>query len=163
VAEAVEAVDPVRELERRLPVSELPEEERVSALELCQYLQVQLLRDTDAVSMRHSLEVRTPLVDRELLRRTARVPARFRREGPAKRPLREAPRPPVPEALWNRRKQGFTLPLDPWMRSGGIDLVMPEHPWLRGDAMREIANDFRGGRVHFSRLWALLVLRHFLT
>jgi hypothetical protein len=45
---------------------------------------VQLLRDSDAMSMRHSLEVRTPLVDRELLRRAAMVPPRLRRAGPAK-------------------------------------------------------------------------------
>jgi asparagine synthase (glutamine-hydrolysing) len=162
LAEAVEAVDPVLELTRRLRADELPEEERVCALELAQYLQCQLLRDTDAVGMRHSLEVRTPLVDRTLLEAVARVPAALRRSGPAKRWLREAPRPPVPAALWDRPKQGFTLPFDHWLRSGGIPLALPDHPWLRPGEVRRIADGFRRGRLHFSRPWLLLVLAHFL-
>ncbi len=163
LAEAVAACDPRESLRRRVALDALPEEERVSALEIRQYLQVQLLRDTDATSMRHSLEVRTPLVDRELLRLAARVPPGLRCEGPAKRRLREAPRPPVPPALWERRKQGFTLPFEPWLRSGALPARLPEHPWLRSAAVARVARDFRRGRVHWSRLWALVVLEHFLS
>lgn len=155
--------DAVGELRARVDVDALPEAERVSALELGQYLQAQLLRDTDAVSMRHSLEVRTPLVDRALLEAVCRVPPALRLAGPAKRQLREAPQPPVPEALWNRPKQGFTLPFDHWLRSGGIPLRLPEHPWLRPSALKRLEEDFRRGRVHFSRVWMLHVLREFLA
>jgi asparagine synthase (glutamine-hydrolysing) len=154
--------DPVGELRERSSVESLPEEERVGALELAQYLQSQLLRDTDAVSMRHSLEVRTPLVDRDLWRAAARVAAGERRAGPAKRHLREAPRPPVPEALWNRRKQGFTLPFDHWLRTGGLPLRLPEHPWLRREPLRALVQDFRAGHLHFSRVWLLHVLSEYL-
>ena len=160
--DAVSACEPRAELARRLRVEELAPEERVSALELRQYLEVQLLRDTDAMSMRHSLEVRTPLVDRELLRAACAVPGALRRAGPAKRRLREAPRPPVPEALWKRRKQGFTLPFERWLRDGGIEATLPEHPWLSSAGVRAVARDFERGRVHWSRLWALLVLRQFI-
>jgi asparagine synthase (glutamine-hydrolysing) len=114
------------------------------------------------MAMRHSLEVRTPLVDRDLLRAAVRVPPALRREGPAKRRLREAPRPPVPPALWRRRKQGFTLPFDRWLRSGGIPLALPDHAWLRPAAVASVAEGFRAGRVHWSRVWALQVLRAFL-
>ena len=154
--------DPAAELRARTGANDLPEAERVSALELRQYMLSQLLRDTDAVSMRHSLEVRTPLVDRELLARACRIPTPLRHAGPAKRRLREAPQPPVPEALWNRRKQGFTLPFDHWLKTGGIALRMPEHPWLRTDAMEDLVSGFRNGRVHFSRVWILHVLAHYL-
>ncbi len=140
----------------------MPEEERVSALEFCQYLQMQLLRDTDAVSMRHSLEVRTPLVDHELLRAAARVPAALRRAGPAKRHLRQAPQPPVPDALWNRPKQGFTLPFDRWLRSGAIPIRLPDHEWLRPEALQGVVQGFQRGRVHFSRVWLLHVLAEYL-
>ena len=119
-ASAVDACEPRAELRRRLDVDGLPEDERVGALEIRQYMQVQLLRDIDAVSMAHSLEVRTPLVDRDLLRAAVRVPASLRRAGPAKRHLREAPRPPLPPALWQRRKQGFTLPFERWLRNRSI-------------------------------------------
>jgi asparagine synthase (glutamine-hydrolysing) len=154
--------DAVSELRERADVASLPEAERVSVLEIRQYLQSQLLRDTDAVSMRHSLEVRTPLVDRDLLRAACRVPPLERRAGPAKRHLRESPRPPVPEALWRRRKQGFTLPFDHWLRSGSMPLRLPRHPWLRADALRSVEAGFRRGRLHFSRVWLLHVLAEFM-
>jgi len=160
--EVVQACDPRTELGARIKIEKLPEDERVSALEMRQFLQVQLLRDTDAVSMHHSLEVRTPLVDRDLLRALARVPANLRRAGPAKRFLRQAPRPEVPDASWRRRKQGFTLPFDRWLRSGELPLDLPEHPWFRPMALRRLAGQFRSGHLHWSRLWALLVLRPFL-
>jgi asparagine synthase (glutamine-hydrolysing) len=162
LAGAVDACEPRAELSRRLRLAELPADERVSALEMRQYLEAQLLRDTDAMSMRHSLEVRTPLVDRALWTAACAVPAQLRRAGPAKLRLRQAPRPPVPEALWKRPKQGFTLPFDHWLRTGGIPVVLPEHPWLRPAALRAVVRDFEKGRVHWSRLWALLVLNAFL-
>ncbi|MCA9511813.1 MAG: asparagine synthase (glutamine-hydrolyzing), partial [Myxococcales bacterium] len=140
----------VDELRATVDVARLDERERVSALELSQYLRSQLLRDTDAVSMRHSLEVRTPLVDRTLLESLCTVQPQQRRMGPAKRFLREAPVPPVPDALWNRPKQGFTLPFDHWLRSGGIELRLPRHEALRPDAMRALERSFRAGRLHFS-------------
>jgi asparagine synthase (glutamine-hydrolysing) len=163
LGEAALACDPVPELRERVGAAALPEDERVCALEFRQYLECQLLRDTDATAMRHSLEVRTPLVDRELLRAAARIPAPLRRAGPAKRALREAVLPPIPPELWQRRKQGFTLPFEQWLRSGGIPIRLPDHPWLRAGAMRAVLEGFRRGRVHWSRLWALLVLREFLA
>jgi asparagine synthase (glutamine-hydrolysing) len=148
-----DAVDgAVDELRASVDVASLPEDERVSALEFRQYLGCQLMRDTDAVSMRHSLEVRTPLVDRELLERACRVQPLVRRAGPAKRHLREAPRCPVPDSLWNRPKQGFTLPFDHWLKTGGIELRMPEHDSLRPEALKAVEDGFRGGRLHFSTL-----------
>jgi asparagine synthase (glutamine-hydrolysing) len=163
IAGAVEACDPRAQLNARVDPGALPEAERVSALEFRQYLQSQLLRDTDAMGMHHSLEIRTPLVDRDLLHAAARVPAALRRAGPAKRHLREAPRPPVPEALWRRRKQGFALPFEAWLRGGGVPIALPEHPWLRAEGVRRVARDFQRRHVHWSRLWALLVLREFLA
>jgi asparagine synthase (glutamine-hydrolysing) len=162
LAPAVDAVDPRDELHRRLDLDALPEAEQVGALEIRQYLQTQLLRDADAVSMAHSLELRTPLVDRDLLRAALRVPAALRRAGPAKRHLREAPRVPVPSALWQRRKQGFTPPFEHWLRTRSIPIDLPTHPGLDPRAVRAVAHDFDRDRVHWSRLWALIVLREYL-
>jgi asparagine synthase (glutamine-hydrolysing) len=159
---AVDACRPDAWLLERVDTDSRPVNERVSILEFRQYLQSQLLRDADATSMRHSLEVRTPLVDRELVRALACIPPKLRQATPAKRMLREAARPPVPDALWNRQKQGFTLPFEDWLRSGKIGLELPDHPCLDGDAVRRVAADFERGRLHWSRLWALLVLGEFL-
>ncbi len=90
---------------------------RVAALESSLYLRNQLLRDMDWASMAHSLEVRVPLVDAHLLRKLAPVLVTRRERG--KQLLADAPRPPLPEAVRSRRKTGFTLPINEWLREEG--------------------------------------------
>ena len=72
------------------------------------------------------------------------------------------PRPPVPHALWARKKQGFTLPFDDWLRSGEISSELPEHPLLRRQGLEEVMRDYARGAVHWTRPWSLIVLREFL-
>ncbi len=162
LSDAIDAAEPVADLRSRIPLDALPPEEHVTALELGQFLGVQLLRDIDAVSMRHSIEVRTPLVDVELLGALRRIDPATRCEGPAKRCLREAPRRPLPEPLWNRRKQGFTLPFESWLRSGELEARLPRHAWLRPDGVAAVERGWRKGRLHWSRIWALHVLGEYL-
>lgn len=162
VLREAESVDPSHGLTTRIALDRVGAEDRVSSLEIRQYLQSQLLRDTDAASMAHSLEVRTPLVDRTLLSAVARIPAEQRLAGPAKRALREAPIRPVPPEIWNRKKQGFTIPFDRWIRSGRLDLPLPTHPALDRGSMDFVASRFRTGEIHWSRIWALMVLGQFL-
>src|SRR6266508_671896 len=90
---------------------------RVAALESSLYLRNQLLRDMDWASMAHSLEVRVPLVDAHLLRKLA--PALVTRRERGKQLLAAAPRPPLPPEVRERRKTGFTLPIQEWL--GGAE------------------------------------------
>ncbi|HUP61793.1 MAG TPA: asparagine synthase (glutamine-hydrolyzing) [Thermoanaerobaculia bacterium] len=90
---------------------------RVAALESSLYLRNQLLRDMDWASMAHSLEVRVPLVDAHLLRRLAPVLVTRRERG--KQILANAPRPPLPAVVRQRRKTGFTLPIKEWLKQEG--------------------------------------------
>jgi asparagine synthase (glutamine-hydrolysing) len=75
--------------------------------------QSQLLRDTDWASMEHSLEVRVPFVDVELLRATAPLFAREPR--PTKRDMAIIPRSPLPASVVDRPKTGFTVPVRQWL------------------------------------------------
>ena len=87
---------------------------RVAAMETALFMRNQLLRDLDWASMAHSLEVRVPLVDAFLLRQVA--PAVFstsRRNGKAM--MARSPKTPLPHAILNRRKTGFTLPIRDWL------------------------------------------------
>jgi asparagine synthase (glutamine-hydrolysing) len=86
---------------------------RVMALESSLLLRSQLLRDIDWASMAHSLEVRVPLVDAFLLRKIApAILASGRRSG--KDLLADSPRRPLPAAILERRKSGFTVPIRTW-------------------------------------------------
>jgi len=84
----------------------------ISCLESCWYMRNQLLRDADWAGMAHSLEIRVPLVDIDLLRAT-----RTHGNGTPleKRNLFEAPKRPLPETLRSRPKTGFSVPLREWL------------------------------------------------
>ena len=101
---------------------------RVAALESSLYLRNQLLRDMDWASMAHSLEVRVPLVDAHLLRRIAPVLVTRRERG--KQILANAPRPPLPDVVRERRKTGFTLPIKEWLQQEG-HVEFGKRSWAR--------------------------------
>ena len=95
---------------------------RVSALDSCQYMRNQLLRDSDWSSMAHSIEVRTPLVDSKLLSDLApMIPHFHARTG--KNALAQAPSIALPADVRNREKTGFVMPMQQWMESGTAEMV----------------------------------------
>ena len=104
---------------------------RVAALESSLYLRNQLLRDMDWASMAHALEVRVPLVDAHLLRRLAPVLVTRRERG--KQLLANAPHPPLPPEVRDRKKTGFTLPIKEWLRqdANGQPVEFGKRSWAR--------------------------------
>jgi asparagine synthase (glutamine-hydrolysing) len=85
----------------------------VSALETAWYMRNQLLRDCDWAGMAHSLEVRVPLVDSTLFR--ALLPLNAGPVPPSKRDMAAAARPCLPDAVLNRPKTGFSVPIAEWL------------------------------------------------
>jgi asparagine synthase (glutamine-hydrolysing) len=142
----------------------LPPEERVRYLEYALYLQNQLLKDSDVMSMANSLELRVPFMDHELVEgilklssdndRTASVPKRL---------LVEAMGPDFPREVWQRPKQGFTFPLDTWLRhdNGEYEAAALDRTPLDRKAVRKVWSDFRAGRTHWSRPWLTVVAARF--
>jgi asparagine synthase (glutamine-hydrolysing) len=116
-AEGLRRLDLLRLIERAVTPDPGTPFGRVAALESSLYLRNQLLRDMDWASMAHSLEVRVPLVDAHLLRKLAPLLVTRRQRG--KQLLADAPRPPLPAAVRARRKTGFTLPINEWLREEG--------------------------------------------
>jgi asparagine synthase (glutamine-hydrolysing) len=87
---------------------------RVSALEMSWYMRNQLLRDTDWASMAHSLEVRVPFLDVELLRAAS---SRLRNgHPPGKGDLAASAGSRLPASVSERRKTGFLTPVGDWIR-----------------------------------------------
>jgi asparagine synthase (glutamine-hydrolysing) len=80
------------------------------------YLTDELLRSSDAMSMLHSLELRTPFLDYRLVERAMTVPARHKmRGGTGKILLREIAQRTLPVAI-DRGKRGFAPPVGSWIR-----------------------------------------------
>ncbi len=90
---------------------------KVAALETVWYMANQLLRDADWAGMAHSLEIRVPLVDAALFRGLA--PWIGRPGGPDKQAMARTPDTPLPDAVLDRPKTGFFVPVREWLQGDG--------------------------------------------
>ena len=104
---------------------------QVAALEAQSYMRNQLLRDTDWASMAHSLEVRVPLVDHVLLTQLAAALVHDDHTLSGKRWLAKAPRSPLPQRLVQRKKTGFSTPIDTWLQHAAVLDIWRAQPTLR--------------------------------
>lgn len=142
----------------------------VSRAELRAYTHNQLLRDTDVMSMAHSLEVRVPLLDHQLVETVLQIPASIKQQGVGVKPLLlTAVEDLLPESVRERQikrtKQGFTFPFDIWLRGilrkwfeNEMGYLAARNGLLRYDAVQQLWNGFLNRKVHWSRIWAIGVL-----
>jgi asparagine synthase (glutamine-hydrolysing) len=149
-------------------ITQLPSEiDRAFALEFNRYLHDQLLRDADVMSMRHSVEMRVPFLDHELVTSVLSLPADQRFDAKQqKKILRNVIKRELPDAILNRRKRGFTFPLGHWMKTSLkshiqevlLDpLTFRSQTPLKKSAVTKLWSDFLQDRVHWSLPWSLYV------
>lgn len=139
-------LSPVRHIDETLAPCPRTPFGKVATLESSLYMRNQLLRDTDWASMAHSLEVRLPLVDAQLLRRMAPIVAGTRLKD-GKACLATSPRTPLPPDIVARRKTGFGTPVEAWQQRNArlqtwdhIPALADSHcPWARRWAYHVVA------------------------
>jgi asparagine synthase (glutamine-hydrolysing) len=146
--------------------------DRLLDLNLRTYLLDDLLVKADRMSMAHSLEVRSPFLDVQLLALAAQLEPQLKLRGiRLKRVLKAAVSDLMPEELLNRPKRGFGVPLDRWFREdlrtymdatlGATDSRVKAH--LQPGAVDHIlAEHDSRARNHGHALWTLLTLEVFL-
>lgn len=141
----------------------------LSAFELRGYVQNMLLRDSDATSMAHGLELRVPFLDHRLVEFALSLPGGHRsRPGELKSLLSRAMAPLLPPSVLGRRKMGFNLAVPVWMRTTMRERV--EATLLRDGSVLDPEVTGRlwrtwlsGRQPHlWSRLWALYKLSRWL-
>jgi asparagine synthase (glutamine-hydrolysing) len=132
------------------------------------YLPGDLLVKADRMTMAASLEGRSPFLDHEIVEWSARVPDQLKVKGRSgKYLLKKAFAKELPESIKGRGKQGFGIPLSAWFRGPLHDWSKqmlladgsPLHKWLDRDALKQIIDEHKTGRVdHGKRLYALAML-----
>lgn len=142
--------------------------EATAHVDVQQYLPDDLLVKMDIASMASSLEVRSPLLDHRVVEFAASLPLHLKlRGGVSKFLLREAVRHELPASVMTRRKMGFGVPIDHWLRHElkemAYDLLLGPTARARGyfrprAVQRYLDEHTTGTAEHHHRIWALLML-----
>jgi len=142
--------------------------ERIAHADIQLYLPDDLLVKMDIASMAHSLEVRSPFLDHEVVEFAASLPLHLKLRGwTQKYLLRRAMRGLLPEAVIRRPKMGFGVPIDYWfrheLREMAYDVLLDTRAQQRGyfrpEVVRRYLDEHVEGRAHHHpRLWSLLML-----
>jgi asparagine synthase (glutamine-hydrolysing) len=129
----------------------------------------QVLAFVDRLSMAHSVEVRPPFLDHRLIEFASAIPGRFKiRNGREKHVLKEAVRGLIPQAVIERRKEGFVLPIDHWLlndlRSTVEETLAPSrlvmHGLLNPERVRTLLDEhYSRAANHGPRIWNLMMFQ----
>lgn len=136
--------------------------------EIERYMTPMLLRDMDALSMAHALEVRPPFLDHKLIEYVCRLPADLKlgRSGVLKPLLAEAVGDLVPPAILRRPKAFFHMPVHAWMqnelRDRVEDATCDETVRRRGlfhpEAVATVRRQVTEHPGHWTKLWLLVMI-----
>lgn len=137
------------------------EVEQCIAFYIRTYLQDDILAKVDRASMLHSLEVRAPFLDIDLVNFLRRVPANMKLRGSTtKWILRKAAQPLLPAGILTRRKQGFALPVGGWLAEGKLgspDTVSGTRGAFWRRRLDEQRRHLKDNRLY---LWSEIALAH---
>jgi asparagine synthase (glutamine-hydrolysing) len=127
-AEFLESIDREQAVEpvRRLFVNVKGESvlDQMLYIDAKTWLPDDLLIKADKMTMANSLELRVPLLDHHVLEFAASLPPEFKLNGfTTKYLLKKALAPAIPRTILNRKKTGFPVPYEGWLRNECCDLV----------------------------------------
>jgi asparagine synthase (glutamine-hydrolysing) len=126
-------------------------EDKMSFFELNLYMKNQLLRDTDVFGMAHSLEIRVPFLDKELIDYILRIEPKEKFGMCNKQILADISKGILPKEIYSRKKMGFVLPFEKWFRKN-ID---------KFDVDKDMKNKFINKEISWAKFWAMHILKNF--
>ena len=141
--------------------------DRMVATDLASYLPGDLLVKADIASMANSLELRSPLLDEQLLEYTARIPWDVRvHRGTSKYLLKKIAERYVPADILDRPKMGFGIPRARWLRAELSELVHDtllgttarQRAWFDRQEVATLLQQHSGGLDRDSILWPMLMI-----
>ena len=135
-------------------LSTLSAPNQASWIETNLFMQNQLLRDGDVMSMAHGIEIRVPFLDNRFMELTHSIKSEIKYAGThPKQLLIDAFKNELPEAIWNRPKMGFGFPFKKWLAKDDFikSVISPETPEYR---------HFSSGSMHWSQFLSLVLIRN---
>ncbi|MCU0421853.1 MAG: asparagine synthase (glutamine-hydrolyzing) [Bacteroidia bacterium] len=162
--------------------------QQINKIDMRFFMGAQLLRDSDAVAMANSLEVRFPLIDTRLVDYVYQLPDQYKihhqfsvsdinrgfektisyKSGGVKKLLFDAFQPDLPESLNNRNKRGFKMPFNKWMQNDYwikeiIEcLITLEKKILQPGATSKLLAGWQANKIGWQQIWALYILQKWM-
>jgi asparagine synthase (glutamine-hydrolysing) len=134
---------------------ELENGNRISWLETNYYMQNQLLKDSDYMSMWHGLEIRMPFLDKELMMLSGLIAQQIKFNHTMPKYLLVKPfEKELPEEIWKRKKQGFTFPFEGWLQENDYT-----KPTSREEGL--LYESFQNKKLTWARYWCALLMNRF--
>jgi asparagine synthase (glutamine-hydrolysing) len=131
------------------------------------YLPGDLLVKADVASMANSLELRSPLLDVNVIEWGNSLPRRYKVKGfEAKHILKDVARSLVPPDLIDRPKMGFGIPRAEWLRTGMKEIMIDtltdstatQRGWLNSTEVKKVIDIHMAGEDKDNLIWPILMI-----
>jgi asparagine synthase (glutamine-hydrolysing) len=148
-------------------LGELTSFDRMIRSDFAAYLPGDLLVKVDIATMENSLELRSPLLDVNVVEWGVSLPRKYKIKGlETKHILKDVARSLVPAELIDRPKMGFGIPRAEWLRTGMREMVVDtltdstatQRGWFNPSEVRKVIDTHMAGEDKDNLLWPLLML-----
>jgi asparagine synthase (glutamine-hydrolysing) len=141
--------------------------DRMVRSDLGAYLPGDLLVKVDIATMANSLELRSPMLDVNVVEWGLSLPRKYKIKGfETKHILKDVARSLVPANLIDRPKMGFGIPRAEWLRTGMKELAIDtltdttftQRGWLNQVEVKKVLDLHMSGQDKDSIIWPMLML-----
>lgn len=144
-------------------VSNLDEPTQLQYADMHTWMIYDILLKADRMSMANSLELRVPFLDKKMLELSTRIPSRYRAANETtKIALRGAAIKQLPERTANKKKLGFPVPLNDWLREdkyynkvkAAFQSDIAEKFFVTSDLMKLLDDHKSGKALNMQKIWS---------
>jgi asparagine synthase (glutamine-hydrolysing) len=141
--------------------------DRMIRSDFASYLPGDLLVKVDIATMANSLELRSPMLDVNVVEWGVSLPRKYKIKGfESKHILKDVARTLVPADLIDRPKMGFGIPRAEWLRTGMKEMVIDtltdttatQRGWLNSAEVKKVIDIHMSGQDKDNLLWPMLML-----
>ena len=145
-------------------VSNLDEPTQLQYVDMHTWMIYDILLKADRMSMANSLELRVPFLDKKMLELSTRIPSRYRaaNDETTKIALRGAAIKQLPERTANKKKLGFPVPLNDWLREdkyynkvkAAFQSDIAEKFFVTSELMKLLDDHKSGKALNMQKIWS---------
>ena len=144
-------------------VSNLDEPTQLQYVDMHKWIIYDILLKADRMSMANSLELRVPFLDKKMLELSTRIPSRYRAANETtKIALRGAAIKQLPERTANKKKLGFPVPLNDWLREdkyynkvkAAFQSDIAEKFFVTSELMKLLDDHKSGKALNMQKIWS---------